>query len=254
MDRAVQISVGSLYPTVNWKDLKKESFFIPDRKKQHEYADLFWDLENLIRLLSQRLQILDELVKSRFIEMFGDLSNTIKMSKLGVCRNGLNFSKLESGYKIKCIGVGDFQTNTYTDEIPEISDILVENEPIGQYLGDGDIVFVRSNGNKELIGRSMLARNIPAKTAFSGFCISFHNESKEILSEFLIHFLHQDLTRQKLFNKGRGANISNLTQAMLGSLEVPVASIASQREFIDFVHQVDKSKVAFVVLLVVTPL
>ncbi len=180
--------------------------------------------------------------KSRFIEMFGDLSNTIKMSKLGICRNGLNFSKLESGYKIKCIGVGDFQTNTYTDEIPEISDILVENEPIGQYLGDGDIVFVRSNGNKELIGRSMLARNIPAKTAFSGFCISFHNESKEILSEFLIHFLHQDLTRQKLFNKGRGANISNLTQAMLGSLEVPVASTASQREFIDFVHQVDKSK------------
>ena len=175
--------------------------------------------------------------------MFGSITDTIKLCKLGYYRNGLNYSKQESGCVIHCIGVGDFQTNTYTDEIDEIPSIMIEKEPTGQYLADGDIVFVRSNGNKELIGRSMLARNIPERTSYSGFCIAFHNESKKFLSEFLIHYLHQDLTRQKLFNKGRGANISNLTQDMLSNLDVPRASINDQKEFIEFVNQVDKSKV-----------
>ena len=47
--------------------------------------------------------------KSRFIEMFSDVKNKKRMSVLGVCKNGLNFKKTTNGFKIKCIGVGDFQ-------------------------------------------------------------------------------------------------------------------------------------------------
>ena len=228
--------------TLNKSTMKSIAIPIPPIELQNQFADFVKQVDKSKLDFQKLVSIFDELVKSRFIEMFSDVKNKKRMSALGICKNGLNFKKTTNGFKIKCIGVGDFQDNLSTDQINQIEEIQIDRNISGPFLKDGDIVFVRSNGNKELVGRSILVKNIPEKTSFSGFCIAFNLQSTLIIPEFLIHYLHLDSTRQSMFGNSRGSNISNLTQGMILDVEVPIPEIEMQKRFIEFVQQVDKSK------------
>ena len=108
-------------------------------------------------------------------------------------------------------------------------------------LQDGDIVFVRSNGNKALVGRCLVIypRNTP--TTYSGFCIRYRLTSREINTVYLLHVLKTDSMRKRM--AGRGANIQNLNQQILAALDIPLPPVELQEQFAAFVEQVDKSKV-----------
>ena len=72
LNEAIRISVGSLSPTVNWKDLKELEFYIPTIEEQRRITPLVWaaiETKNAYKTLISRT---DDLVKSQFIEMFGD--------------------------------------------------------------------------------------------------------------------------------------------------------------------------------------
>ena len=88
MDEAIRISVGSLSPTVNWKELKELEFVIPDMEKQKETVQLLVAANTLKEKYEELLDRTDELVKSQFIEMFGRLGFDDKgwgLSRLGLC-------------------------------------------------------------------------------------------------------------------------------------------------------------------------
>ena len=72
MERAVRISVGGLSPTVNWKDLKEQLFDIPSLEEQRILASKLWAAYHLQEEYKRLLSATDEMVKSRFIEMFGN--------------------------------------------------------------------------------------------------------------------------------------------------------------------------------------
>lgn len=75
LDEAIKISVGSLSPTINWRDLKDLEFNIPPIEKQDSLADQLWAMEETKEAYNQLLLATDTLVKSQFIEMFGDISH-----------------------------------------------------------------------------------------------------------------------------------------------------------------------------------
>lgn len=85
----------------------------------------------------------------------------------------------------------------------------------------------------------MYPGNVP--TTFSGFCIRYRKYDNEIIVPYLLRALKVDSMRMKV--TGRGANIQNLNQQILGTLVIPVPPIELQNQFADFVKQVDKSKV-----------
>lgn len=71
LDAAIKISVGSLSPTINWKDLKELEFELPSMEKQRELAQILWAAEETKQSYKSLLQKTDDLVKARFEEMFG---------------------------------------------------------------------------------------------------------------------------------------------------------------------------------------
>ena len=185
--------------------------------------------------------------KSQFIEMFGDpVENprgweTKGLLELGKCKNGMNFSAGESGVNVHCLGVGDFKDYSEicdTSALPKIS--LNKMPPKEVMLQDGDIVFVRSNGNKMLVGRCLVIFPGDIPTTYSGFCIRFRKQSQCVDTTYLVQLLKADSTRSKM--AGRGANIQNLNQQILGALQIPIPPIELQQEFEDFIRQSDKSK------------
>ena len=66
-DVAIKISVGSLSPTVNWRDLSKQEFELPPMEKQQELAQVLWAMEDVKEEYLTLLKVTEELVKSRFI-------------------------------------------------------------------------------------------------------------------------------------------------------------------------------------------
>ena len=69
---AVGKSAGSLSPRVKCEHLKNYEFELPDMEKQKELAELLWAMDNTKKSYQKLIVATDELVKSQFIEMFGD--------------------------------------------------------------------------------------------------------------------------------------------------------------------------------------
>lgn len=206
-------------------------------------------LLKIIELRKKEIQQLDNLTKARFVEMFGDpVANdkgwkTKPLLDMGKCKNGMNFHYDDSGVEISCLGVGDFKDLSVIDNTKKLSIVSLNEMPSEEYLlKDGDIVFVRSNGNKDLVGRSLAIYPGNLPTTFSGFCIRYRIHDDEITVPYLLRVLKMESMRKKM--AGRGANIQNLNQQILGTLVIPVPPIELQNQFVDFVRAIDKSKVA----------
>ncbi len=69
LDAAIKISVGSLSPTINWKDLKELEFDLPSLDEQRKIADVLWAINDTLESYKQLMDVTDQLVKSQFIEM-----------------------------------------------------------------------------------------------------------------------------------------------------------------------------------------
>ena len=71
LDAAIKISVGSLSPTINWRDLKELEFELPDMDTQRKLAEVLWSINDTMEAYKKLISATDELVKSQFIERFG---------------------------------------------------------------------------------------------------------------------------------------------------------------------------------------
>ena len=237
---------GSVRDNLKITMLAEFSIPLPPLETQKQIAAQLDKCTSIITKHKQMLEKYDTLIKSRFIEMFGD--NPIengkwkveKLGNLGLCKNGMNFSYEDNGFEINCLGVRDFKDHAVISNCEKLPVISLNEKPSEEYLlKDNDIVFVRSNGNKELVGRSVLVHP-RVLTTFSGFCIRFRLSTDSINHLFLLQFLKMPNTRKNM--AGRGANIQNLNQQILSNLDIPVPQIELQNDFASFVQQIDKSK------------
>ena len=246
-DWSVKHSKGSTNPYILFSDLANYEFELPDIEKQHQLSDLMWAFFRLREKYENLLQKSDQLVQSQFVEMFGDpVDNpngwpTKSLTSMGTCKNGMNFHAGDSGVEINCLGVGDFKDFSIIPDTSVLPKVSLNAMPEADYLlQDGDIVFVRSNGNKALVGRCLVVYPGSTPTTFSGFCIRFRSNEEAIRTEYLLQVLKTDSMRKRM--QGRGANIQNLNQQILSSLAIPLPPTELQRQFLCFLEQTDKSK------------
>lgn len=248
--RLVAIANAPVVPIINKSQFGDFEIKVTENTEYQSKAVEVLDTVNaIIENRRQQLQKLDELVKARFVEMFGDpVTNpmdwpTKPLLEMGYCKNGMNFHTGDSGIEMHCLGVGDFKDYSVidgTDYLPTIS--LNEAPPEESMLQDGDLVFVRSNGNKALVGRCLLVYPHNTPTTYSGFCIRYRLTSAEVNIAYLLRVLKTDSMRKKM--AGRGANIQNLNQQILAALNIPTPPLELQEWFTAFIEQIDKSKVA----------
>ena len=241
--------VGGAQPHISQGYVKKIKVPIYNIEKQNRIVKRFDLISNIIKNDEKEIEKYDDLIKARFIEMFGDPAynpkrwKTKRLLEMGECKNGMNFHYDDNGVEIKCLGVGDFKDLSVINNVELLSTISLNELPSEEYLlKDNDIVFVRSNGNKSLVGRSVVVYPGTNKTTFSGFCIRYRINDNAINVPYLLRVLKADSIRNKMI--GRGANIQNLNQQLLSTLSIPIPPIELQNRFADFVKQVDKSKLA----------
>lgn len=235
------------FPSIKLSKIQGIELRLPSLEEGVRQVQALERIESQIEQAKALLKYLDFLVKSWFVEMFGDpIENpfdwrTKPLSNLGNLKNGVNFKSVDSGTKIRCLSVSDFKDCYQISNMELISYVSLNNKPNKtQLLRDGDVVFVRSNGNKRLVGRCLAIFPGDEDVTFSGFCIRFHNESNELLLDYLLGCLKLDSMRKAM--TGRGANIQNLSQKILSEVVLPIPPLTLQQEFATFVQHVDKSR------------
>ena len=164
---------------------------------------------------------------------------TVRLGDIADFSNGINFDKSAYANGVLLIGVSNFGNRFYPDyfELSQVKEDVVRQS---DYLQDGDILFVRSNGNKELVGRCMLIKEPPAPVTYSGFCIKARLKDTSNYDPvfFTYHFKNIDF-RRVMSGTAVGANIQNLSQARLSKYEARIPDIETQCRIADILSAYD---------------
>ncbi|MCU9813346.1 restriction endonuclease subunit S [Paraclostridium sp. AKS81] len=240
---------GAVVPMINKTQFSSIKIDLPPLEEQARIVSILEKAESAIEKRKESIKLIDEYLKSVFVDMFGDPVintknwNIKKLGELGYFKNGMNYKQSDSGFNIKFLGVGEFKYGNIINNSNMLPILELQEQPKDEYLlKDGDIVFVRSNGSKELVGRSVLIKGLEEDTTYSGFCIRYRNQNNEIMPEFLSSLFSDEGFKSYFKKDSRGANINNLNQQMLSDLNIIIPPIELQNKFTDFVKQVNKLK------------
>ncbi|NGM83962.1 restriction endonuclease subunit S [Paenibacillus sp. 7124] len=224
-DFAVGKSAGSLSPRVKWENLKNYEFELPDMEKQRELAKILWAIDTTKKTYQKLLQKTDELVKSQFIEMFGDpiaLEKSIKAVPLGtVCF-------MKAGKFVKA------------DDIHEVN----ENGLYPCFGGNGLRGYVDRyiyDGEYPIIGRQgALCGNV--QYAKGQFYATEHAVVVQPTVRIDTVWLYHMLTLLNLNRLATGAAQPGLAVERLADVKIIVPPLILQEQYATFVRQSDKSK------------
>ena len=137
LDAAIKISVGSLSPTINWRDLRELKFCLPDLETQRKLAKVLWAINATMQNYKVLLAKTDELVKSQFIEQFGDPicaeSGIIGKDLFSLASGKANtIANLSDEYEYECYG-GNGVTGYSKDYLVKEPTIVIGR--VGEYCG-----------------------------------------------------------------------------------------------------------------------
>ena len=237
---------GATIPHIYFKDYKKEQFKLPSLATQERIANTLIKLDSIVFERKKQIDLIDKLVKSRFIEMFGVYPSNTMGWKVVTIRDVV--SDVRYGSSRPAIDGGKYpylrmNNITYGGEL-DLSDIkhidVPDNELDKCTVRRGDVLFNRTN-SKELVGKTCVYDQ-DEMMVLAGFVIRIRvNDS--ILPEFLSAFLNMDFSKQMLFGMCKTAiGQANINSQELQNIRLYLPPVDLQHRYVQFKKQTDKSK------------
>ena len=245
MDEAIRISVGSLSPTINWRDLKELEFDLPDIDTQRKLSTLLWAMERAKTAYKNLIAKTDELVKSQFVEMSGDgdypliEAGTVMLNM----RNGLSPSTKgtyhEKVLTLAAITQGWFDPEQWKDGT---FDICPPNE---KRISSSEFYICRGNGNRTLVGAGVISTEDRADLIFPDTVIAAQVDERQICIPYLYHAWNQPSVRDQIESAARTTNGTyKINQGIISKVRLVLPPIGAQKAFVTIAEQADKSKFA----------
>lgn len=245
LDEAIRVSVGSLSPTANWKDLRTLEFDLPSPGKQRELAGILSEAESLKGHYRKMLTTCDDVVKSQFVEMFEgkEYPSSCLSTLVSSMRNGLSPSKSGSHRSkvltLSAITQGHFDSSAWKDGF------FTEEPPADKRVSNEDFYVCRGNGNKHLVGTGEYSNVLMKDMVFPDTMIAARIKQEQIILPYLRCAWNQPSTRKQIEASAKTTNGTfKINQTALGNIKLLVPPLELQQEFADFVTSVDKSKFA----------
>lgn len=228
---------GATIPHIYFKDYKNEEFNLDSLENQKVIVDVLGKCESVIESRKRELQLLDELIKARFVELFGnghDGKTPVKM--LGsICKfqQGTQIP-VEEQFEEQIAGYKRFLRIIDYTQAPQPPRYVNVN---GKEVDEKSVVIVRYGATAGFVGRGY--RGILANNLFEII------PDETILSkEFLFLALKYGTFEKEVHEKAFGAAMPALSFSMMNDIPVVVPMSEQQSRFVSFVEQTDKSKVA----------
>lgn len=189
------------------------------------------------------LSSIDEMVKSQFIEMFGNTSKEMLGKFIQVIR-GVSYKPSDvktaddpdTAVILRSNNINDANLNT--DEVVYIDKNRVSGD---QYLRVNDIVVCASNGSRALVGKAAINKTLTNQYAHGAFCLLVR-PNDNINPVYLNTFFQTSLYKKQIDELAAGSNILNIKQEHLTNMILPLPIIEEQNKFSIIAEHADKSK------------
>ena len=240
------VGARATIPGFNKDELENALIRIPEMCEQIEIASKITKVDELIGFHKQQLNVLDTLIKSRFIEMFGDPKlNPRKWDMVTIgdiatdVRYGTSRPATEGG-KYPYLRMNNLTYEGYLD-LTDLKHIdIPDNEIEKCVVRNGDVLFNRTN-SVELVGKTCVY-NLDSDMIIAGYIIRVRIDDR-VLPVILSSYLNSTVMKEQLRSMAKGAvNQANINAQELRSISIYLPPITLQHEFATFVEQVDKSK------------
>ncbi|APA92226.1 restriction endonuclease subunit S [Myroides sp. ZB35] len=242
-------AIGGVIKYIKLGNLTDAEIPLPPLAEQKAIVAKLDKAQEILRYNEEIIAKYDALTQSLFLEMFGDpVKNEkgwekVKLGDLGDFKNGLNYTKSENGITLKVLGVGDFKNYWKIDNLENLSFVEMNIMPNKDFaLQNEDLIFVRSNGNKDLVGRCLVIYPKEETISYSGFCIRFRKNTSRLNVIYLVQLLQRTEFKKHIFKNGRGANIQNINQELLNNVEIQLPTIQLQNQFAERVAAIEVQK------------
>ena len=240
----------------HFKWLKNIQINYPAVEKQAEIVAILDKVSSVIRKREDELSVLDDLIKARFVEMFGDPQinpfgwDVVNISEVvgGKISNGF-FAKrddyIDDG-NVSVLGVANIVNRMYSkvDELPKTN---ADDKDIEKFeVRYGDMLFCRSSLVAEGIGKaSIIPENVQDNILFECHVIRLPLDLSKCVPEFMQTLSTMDFFRNQVVAQSKTATMTTIGQEGILRTDIILPPIDKQREFYDFVRQTDKSKFSF---------
>lgn len=234
MERAIEISVGSLSPTINWKTLKVQEFPLPPIDEQKRIAEILWAAdESLVSFEQARESLLN--VADTFATDF--LSRGWDTKNLGKLLIDVQYG---SSKRIASAGSGTAPILRIPNVIggrivlDDLAFVDLPTPEVDRYrLSRGDVLIVRTNGNPEYVGRTAVVEELPEDCIYASYLIRLVPNSELLLPKYLHAALSSSLMRRTLRHEIRSsAGNYNLNTKGIKRQVLPLPPLPKQHEFV----------------------
>ena len=235
--------VGGAQPNISAGYLKKVQIDVRNLEEQDRIITILDGVNSVIQERQRELDLLDELIKARFVEFFGDYyKNHVNEKQLDeICDfidyRGKTPEKSESG--IPLITAKNVKDNRFSIEpqefIPEenYEDVMTRGIPMVN-----DVLFT----TEAPLGNVCRIPDVYDKFCVGQRLITMQPHKNVINSEYLEHALASNEFQDKMWQKSSGSTVKGIRSKLLVLLTIPVPPIELQEQFKEFLLQVDKSK------------
>lgn len=243
------MAVGGVVNNLNSEMVRSVSVPVPRKEEQSEIADLLDKLKAVLDRRKQELQLLDNLIKARFVEMFGDPDTNSKgweecslSEKLNVL-GGYAFKsdKFDENDGIPVLRIGNINAGYF-----KLLNMVYwqKDESLERYaMYPGDLVMSLTG----TVGKDDYGNVCILGDDYEMYYLNQRNAKLEIKEGIDKYYLSQLLRfeqiKKRLTGISRGVRQANISNKDILNLVVPVPPMELQEQYSYFVQQVDKSKV-----------
>ena len=227
------------YGPSHLKQMEMPLINITEQDKIVRHLDI---LQNIIDVRQNELNKLDELIKARFVELFGDPSLNTKgypiknLSEIAEYWNGLTYKPEDVADE----GTIVLRSSNIQNAQLDFEDTVRVTCSIGEkkYVQDNDILMCSRNGSARLVGKVALIKDIEEPMSFGAFMMIIRSQ----YYPYLMTYFQMPAFRAQI-TTGATTTINQITGRMLDNVKLPVPEKTELDNFISFIEQVDKSKV-----------
>ncbi len=222
-------------------ELGKELFPVPTMEEQLEITDIISRISSVIEKRKQELSALDDLIKARFVEMFGSIKEEQLLGDIS---------------EFVTVGIANSATHAYAESgIP-----MLRNQNIKEnYLDDTDMIYIKPEFAAQYESKKLKENDIIVmRTGYPGVaclvpkkyegCQTFTTLIVRLKEDnnpsYVCSYINSDLGKRFIDSEKVGVAQQNVGAKSLAKMPIKIARKQLQDEYADFVNQVDKSKVA----------
>ena len=249
-DKFVKDGVGGAQPNISAGYLKKVEMELPSIDEQRIIVNILDKISNIIVNRNQEMISLDDLIKARFVEMFGDMFlNTMGWQEESLESLADIVSGITKGRKIKekklievpYMAVSNVK-NGYIDWTT-VKTIEATEQEINQYRLLPDDVLMTEGGDPDKLGRGAIIREPLENCIHQNHIFRVRLNESIVLPDFFEEYLqHQRAKRYFLGCAKQTTGIASINMKQLSALPVLIPPLKLQQQFSDFVRELNKSK------------